>query len=351
MTGWTLPWGPGAVSGVGPLPGVDPDEAARVVFGELGEPPHLPFLPQLPDRGAGADAIGRTAAMLVGLHVDVHAGRWRVVPRSSRDERRARELLERDLDALEEAGGRFPGAVKVQVLGPWTLAATVEMARGEKVLADRGATADLAASLAEGVHAHVTEVRRRLSKASRVLVEVDESLLPDVLRGSVPTASGWSRLRAPEPGPAEDVVAAALEACGDDAGVRCNAPGAPLGMLRRAGARFLALDGGLLETVPEEDVGEAVEAGTGFLVGMVPGAWSPDRPAADETAATRRVWARLGLGEGHWDGVVVTPAVDLSELSPERVVAVLARCRHAARSLQPGADEERPPDEEDEEWR
>ncbi|MDT4918875.1 MAG: hypothetical protein QOH89_3575, partial [Pseudonocardiales bacterium] len=42
------PWSPGAVTGIGSLPGTDPDEAARLVVGEL---PELPHLPELPDRG------------------------------------------------------------------------------------------------------------------------------------------------------------------------------------------------------------------------------------------------------------------------------------------------------------
>ncbi|MGH9152319.1 MAG: methionine synthase, partial [Acidimicrobiales bacterium] len=63
MADWTLPWPPGSASGLGPFPGTDPVEAARVVLGELGDLPHLP---QLPHRGAGADAVGRTASLLVG---------------------------------------------------------------------------------------------------------------------------------------------------------------------------------------------------------------------------------------------------------------------------------------------
>jgi hypothetical protein len=47
----TRPWAPGSVTGLGPLPGTDPAEAARLVFGEL---PDLPHLPELPERGAPA---------------------------------------------------------------------------------------------------------------------------------------------------------------------------------------------------------------------------------------------------------------------------------------------------------
>jgi len=55
-------WTPGTATAIGSLPGTDPLEAARTVAGEL---PELPYLPELPARGVGADMIGRTAALLV----------------------------------------------------------------------------------------------------------------------------------------------------------------------------------------------------------------------------------------------------------------------------------------------
>ena len=96
------PWPAGAATGIGSLPGDDPFEAARLVFGEL---PDLPHLPELPARGAGADMIGRTASLLVDLPVEIVPSGWRVAAHAGRDLRRARDFLARDLDALE-AGRR-----------------------------------------------------------------------------------------------------------------------------------------------------------------------------------------------------------------------------------------------------
>lgn len=318
------------------MPGNDPFEAGRTVFGEA---PELPFLAELPERGAGAEAIGRTAALLVDLHVDVHSGRWRLVSRPGGDERNAREMLERDLEGLEDAGGNHPGPVKLQLLGPWTLAACLELPRGDKVLADHGAVADLAASLAEAVARHVAGVRVRLPKAERVLVQLNEPLLPAVLAGHVPTASGWSRLPVPEPAPAEELLGDVVRAGGPDAGVWCDVAATPVGMLRRAGAAFVAFSASRLESIHEEDLGEAIEAGAGLLLGLVP---PPPGTGADVdvlAAPARRLWTRLGLGEGHWDAVVVMPDCDLSELSPAAAVAVLRRCGEVSRALpQPEGD-------------
>lgn len=330
MPEWTIPWAPGAATAMGPMPGTNPFEAARTVVGEL---PDLPHLPELPERGAGAEMIGRTAALLVGLHVDVQTGRWRLVSRAGRDERLAREMLERDLDALEDVAGGHRGPVKIQVLGPWSLAAGLELANGGKVLRDRGAVADLAESLAEAVSLHRADVARRLPRAARILVQVGEPLLPAVLAGHVPTASGWSRHPVPEAVTAEERLGTVLRAGGPDAGVWCDAPVPPIGLLRRAGAAFVAFDASRLEAADEEDLGEAIEAGAGFVLGLVP---APPATSADIDALAgpaRRVWARLGLGEDHWDAVVAAPSCDLDTLPVDHVRAVLARCGEVSRAL------------------
>ncbi len=104
-------------------------------------------------------------------------------------------MLSSDLDALEEVLDGFRGPVKIQVCGPWTLAATLELTRTMNVaIADPGAVADLTASLAEGVAA---ATRPRLSKrvpGARLVVQLDEPALAAVAGGEVPTASGLSRI-------------------------------------------------------------------------------------------------------------------------------------------------------------
>jgi len=203
------------------MPGADPLEAARLIFDEL---PDLPFLPELPARGPGADLTGRTAALLVELPVELTTKGWRFVERPGRDLRRAQSLLRRDLDALEEVADGYRGALKIQACGPWTMAATIELAHSqEPALADRGATSDLTASLAEGIAAHVAEVQARVPGAQLIL-HLDEPGLPAVLAGTVPSASGLNRVRAIEPADARAALAAVLSAPGAPALVHCCAP-------------------------------------------------------------------------------------------------------------------------------
>ncbi|PZR80641.1 MAG: methionine synthase, partial [Candidatus Aeolococcus gillhamiae] len=215
------------------MPGTDPLEAMRLILDDL---PDLPHLAELPDRGVGADMIGRTAGLLIDLAVDTTTRGWRLADRPGRDLRRAQSLLARDLDALEEAADGYQGALKLQVCGPWTMAARLELARSqEPVLADPGAVRDLTESLAEGVAAHVAGVRARVPGA-RLLLQVDEPSLPTVLAGEVPSASGFNRVRAVEEADAESGLRAVLSAAGVPTLVHCCGMSAPVGIIRGAGA-------------------------------------------------------------------------------------------------------------------
>ena len=172
-------------TGIGSLPGDDIDAALSVVFNEL---PDFPHLPELPARGPGADLIGRAAGVLVDMHVDLQPSGWRLVARPGLDVRRTREMLERDIDALVPVAAGHDGPLKVQLAGPWTLAAALQTEHGP-VLADAGALRDLAQSLAEGARRHLDDVRRRVPHAQLTL-QLDEPSLPAVIEGSVPTSSG-----------------------------------------------------------------------------------------------------------------------------------------------------------------
>ena len=218
-----------AATGVGSMPGDDAEDyelAVRVVLEELTDLPHVP---ELPGRGAHADMIGRTLAVVAELGADLQPAGWRLTDASGIDHRRAKSLLAQDLDAVEELTQGYSGPFKIQVAGPWTLAAMVERPRGDRVLADHGARRELAEALAEGLRDHVADVRRRIPDADLV-VQVDEPALPAVLAGAVPTASGFHRHRSVDPPRASPPLEWVLR--GGDR-VRCH-PGRALLRGRRA---------------------------------------------------------------------------------------------------------------------
>ncbi|GAA0914134.1 methionine synthase [Streptomyces thermoalcalitolerans] len=321
----------GAATGVGSMPGEDVREAVKIVTGTFED---FPFLPELPARGPGADMIGRTAGMLVELYARVEPSGWRIGDRPGRDTRRARSWLGEDLDALEEFTQGYEGLLKVQAVGPWTLAARLELKNGEAALSDPGACRDLTASLAEGLRLHLAEVRRRVPGA-RLVLQLDEPSLTAVLRGRVRTASGYRTHRAVDRQVVEaalrDVVGAHTEG---PVVVHSCAPEVPVALLRRAGAAAVSLDLSLLTERDDDAIGEAVEAGTRFFMGAVPGTDGPLSDPAGSVMGVRTLWRRLGLEPGLLaEAVTVTPACGLAGASPVYARRALAHCVQAARSL------------------
>jgi methionine synthase II (cobalamin-independent) len=330
-------------TGVGSMPGDDDAsyaEAVRIVLGELAPPDGVPHLPELPGRGAVATMTGRALA-LVELAADLQPAGWRLTGSSAAsgiDHRRARSLLAQDLDQVEEQAQGLTGAVKVQVAGPWTLAATVEKPRGDKVLADHGARRELAQGLAEGVRAHVADVRRRLAGVDRLVVQVDEPALAAVLAGEVPTASGFGRHRAVHPPEASEALGWLLGAIGEGGGepwVHACSAGTPLALLRDAGARGLSVDEARLSAVDHDALAAALDAGDTVALGVVP-ALDPDTaPTAAGIAERVLRWLEMvGLDpEVVGERLLITPACGLAGASPRWAREALRICREASRDL------------------
>ncbi|GIH92495.1 methionine synthase [Planobispora siamensis] len=323
----TFPWGEATATGVGSHPGEDHAEAVRVVFGEL---PALPYLPELPGRGVGADMVGRAASLLVELPVEVQPSGWRFTDRPGRDAKRARDHLVRDLDGLEEAAQGYRGPFKTQVCGPLTLAGTVELRHGDKALADAGAVRDLVESFAEGLAGHVADLRRRVPGATEIVVQLDEPGLPAVLAGTVPTASGFGRLPAVEAPVAVEWLRSALPGDGFPI-VHCCAPGVPFEVIRRAGVKGVSLDASLLRRRDEDVIGECVEAGMAFFLGVVRGVDAPLPDVGVIAGPAVELWRRLGFPASTLASqVVLTPACGLAGASPAYARAALTACRKAA---------------------
>lgn len=326
----TLPWGSGSASGSGVLPGTDVDEAIRTISGELTA---LPFQPDLPERGVGADPLGRCIGLLVDLHAEVVPSGWRVTARPGRDMVRAKDFRGRDLDAVEQHLVSAP-ALKIQLLGPWSLVARLETRTGHRSVTDAGAVQDLVESYSEGLRLQLAELARRLPGTS-LLVQVDEPELERVLGGSLPTASGFGTVRAVSADTVRqrlDSFAATLLGAHPRAvlaltGVR---PGTWWPVLQRCGFTHFAAGLTDLERTSSLDViGEAIGDGAGLLVTVRP---SEELDLVEQTC--RRLlagWRALGFAEEQLARSVVpvagtpagTPAVALGLRSAVQVGAGL----------------------------
>lgn len=332
-------------TGVGSFPGEeqrDYDEALRVVVGELGPDEHgLPHVPEVPGRGAHAGMVGRTIGAIGELDADLQPAGWRLTGSSGSpalDQRRARSLLGQDLDTLEEQTDGYAGGFKIQLTGPWTLAATVERPRGDKVLADHGARRDLAQALAAAVTDHVADVRRRLPGVERLVVQLDEPMLPAVLGGQVSTASGFGRHRTVHPPEASEAlgwVVGAVADAGAEPWVHCCAGDAPIGLLRGCGAAGVLVDLDAVGADGHDQLAETLESGATVALGVLPGVDAD--PVPTDTEVIERVirWLdMLGLDPESAGGrLVLTPSCGLAGASASYARRALELLHRAATEL------------------
>jgi hypothetical protein len=242
-------------------------------------------------------------------------------------------MVERDLDALFEVAERYAGPLKLQVAGPWTLAAGLERSRGDRAVVDPGARRDIVQSLGEGIAAHVAAVSARVPGA-QVVVQLDEPSVPAVLLGGLPTASGFGKLAAVESNVVEEQLTGLITRVPAPVVVHCCAPRAPLDLFRAAGAQGLSFDLGMVQDL--DAVGTAVEAGTHLLVGAIPGT-DTTLPTAKATAGRLSGWWReLGFpDEQLHTAVTLTPACGLAGAGPAYARTAMAHVREAARYLLP----------------
>lgn len=295
------------VTGVGSLPGTDPAEAARVVVGEYD----LPHLPELPARGPGSDMVGRTLALVSATTGEFAAettpSGWRLSGARAggqvgREMRRGAAWLGEDADRLEEQLVGFTGPLKVQVAGPWTVAAGLEAVRGTRLLRDPGACGELSAALAESAAEHLRTVARRVP-GGRIVLQVDEPSLPAILAGRVRSASGLGVLRTPAlpevVGVLRRLVDAAQEAGAVEVIAHCCAADVPLEAFTRAGFTGVSVDLSVLGSSADEALGAWWDRGSLVMLGAVPGIDPPasSMPVLAESAAREvaSLWQRIGF--------------------------------------------------------
>jgi hypothetical protein len=338
------PWWPRAsATAIGSYPGSDIRETAQIVTGEL---PSFLHLPELPGRGPGSDAIGRTGGLLSqvdsSLGLETTPTGWRICGGNTRDMRRAVSWLGEDLDVMAEAAAGFHGSFKLQIVGPWTFAASVELPGGERALRDHGAVAHIAGALSEAIALHLADLRRRVPGAS-VVVQWDEPALPAVMSGTVGTASGLATYRSVSEPLATEHLRTVLGALPNViAGVHCCAPNFPIDVVRSAGAQFVSFD--ILDARPNDDaVGRAWESGVGVLVGCVPALGNEPGTQEQMSRPLRRYLADLGFTDPEsLDRMAITPTCGLAGASPSWVRHALAACQSLGRIVRDdqGRDEQ-----------
>jgi methionine synthase II (cobalamin-independent) len=323
-----------AATGIGSMPGTSVTESAAIVFGESD----LPYVPELPARGPGSDMIGRTMSRLAlvdpAFSVSTTPSGWRLSDRPGRDVRRALSWWGEDLDAVQEQATGFAGSLKVQLAGPLTMAASVELVSGEKVLRDEGARRDVAAATAEAAVALIAELRSRVSQA-HIVVQLDEPGLAAVLNGSVPTASGLTKYRPVELAEVESLLGhlvKSIHAAGASVLVHSCAPKPPFQLWRRAGFDAISFDAALINEADYDHLGAAIDRGTKLVLGVVPTNARPDSQAA--LARVTELQRELSFDDAAWlPNIAVSASCGLATLPQSVARATIDAVHQVARSL------------------
>jgi hypothetical protein len=259
--------------------------------------------------------------------------------------RRGASWLAEDVDRMEHALAGATGQVKLQVVGPWTLAAGVEAVRGTRLLADQSACLDLTEALAEALAGHAEEIARRVPGAD-VVVQVDEPGLPQVLAGHVRTPSGRGAVRIPSVPELSAglgrVSSAARDAGAGDVVVHCCARQVPFDLLQRSGFTAISVDAEAVGQGADEALGAWWDRGGTVVLGIAPASAGPalDGPGMGGVpdAYARRVsalWGRIGfsvadVGDRTW----LSPTCGLAGATPDWARAVGAVLRRAAAMLE-----------------
>jgi hypothetical protein len=277
--------------------------------------------------------------MLEELAVDVQPFGWRLVDRPGKDSRRAASALATDINILADVAGaedRPAAEIKVQLVGPLSLAAGLHLHNGERALLDYGARRDLAASLAAGVGLYLSRVSAAVPGA-RLVVQVDEPDIASVLAGTIPTSSGYRTLRAVPVSEAREswrLVLEALRAAGA-AEVVIAVPEieAPFEQILAAGADGVAVPLKALTSRQWEQLAGAVESDKRLWIGALDTTGNSLPKVADCVEAVWRPWRQLGLPATALSSVRVTPSSGLAGQTPAVATAVLGRLTQLADGL------------------
>lgn len=319
-------------TGIGSMPVGDGTyaEATAIVVGELADFPHLV---ELPGKGPGADMLGRGGALLSQISSDLSwettpAG-WRQTSGQGMAMRRALSMLGESMDALEERLDGYTGDVKAQVVGPWTFAASVDTAKGARILRDLGFVDDIVAALTQAAVNHIKELRKRLPLA-KLWIQIDEPSVRAVLDGKIVNASGMGTIAAVDIVRMTSSLRGMVDAIreqGARVAIHCCSSNPPWPILLKSGVDAVSFDVALHQPQDDDYVGELFDQGRLPWLGVVP--TRPVPSAADAAKAMgETLRRRIGIDEQSWgEHIVVTPACGFGNSDPAWTRTALAATR------------------------
>lgn len=174
------------------LPGTDLAIAADVISGETNA---CRTIPRLPARGLGFDPVGYCCALLPELPITTGPRSWQLSARPQLVSRRLWDHSSRDFDVLEQQWGTTGGyGMQLAVLGPWSLAAEIELANGHRAVTDEGALSDIAEIYSHRMALTLNQLTTRFHAQPRIVII--ESQASALIAGKIPCTSDFDPIAA-----------------------------------------------------------------------------------------------------------------------------------------------------------
>lgn len=317
-------------SGWGALETRDPREAARIIAGEAA----VPFIPQLINRGVGSSLSGSTLSLLSSSYVQGPRS-WQMSGPTVASRRRNDEI-HRDIDVYEKAweGGSALSSqeMKVQVMGPWSLAVATELSDGHRIVSDKSAVRGFHDEWSGGVAEYLSEIHRRFGK--RIVLHIEEPYVGTLVRGRIAGTTDWDIIPPvhndvlstewdrtiggvfDELGgvitddASQGVVAGVVMSCGASLPDNLEMPAWTLPLIGLGELERAAADGASTHHILDR-VGELIDAdGRSMVIGVagdngadagdrdqstVTTAYATEDPARDRAVRIARVWKAMGI--------------------------------------------------------
>lgn len=326
-------------STLGIMPGQDVVDAVYRVRGELGVP-HLPVLPELPDRGYQATTLARTIACLEGLTADGTASGWRIRTGRADESERASALLTSDINALADVIGqektKNATPYQLRLTGPISLSASVYRSNGELLLSDHGARRDIVQSLCEGLKPWI----KALNEATRhapLTLHLAEPYLEDAMKGAIPTSSGYKTHRNIPLHEVEAIYSALKQELGAD--IEQLVVAMPAGLRSEVYVEPDAVAFSLEQSDIElwENIARLIERGKHLFLGIQ----NPTHyfPVAERAEWFIKNWRLVGLPLSALSQVTVTETTPMSGISPEIATTVMHHIAEVARAIAESASD------------
>ncbi len=320
-------------TGSGDWPGDQLVDAIYRIRGELGAP-HLPFLPQLNQGGYRNTSLARTCCCLSQLEFDLASFGWRLSSGSSNEGRLARSSWAGAINTLADLIGQesSPGQnLKIQLLGPISLANQIYLPSGERASSDSGARRDLRDSFLAGLPDWL-RLLQEAAPGQRLILQVDEPDLGPVLAGTVASVSGYRNLPAvtiQEVAETYSIYSRQLEPLVSQ--VILATPQLENALPFAAYFAGITLNLSYNNTSDWEKLAEHLEAGRRAWLGLPTG---QEAESLTKQAHTFwRMWRMIGLPAKTVELLTLTEGPGIKNLNPQQATAALGRLTELARAV------------------